>query len=202
MVKIAIDIVLLPSDEIMDKVVAMSNDLFKETNNDTIILNKKDCLPHVSLAMGCINEGDLPKIEKILKDISSRFKPFNLKFTKVDFVTTPKGETVSGLSIEKTSKLQELHEKIMDKLTKYFTENVTISALYPKPKPEETTLFWINGFRDKSSFENFSPHITIGFGELKNINFPIIGNTKKLAICHLGNYCTCRKVLASINLVI
>ena len=55
-------------------------------------------------------------------------------------------------------------------------------------------------YPEKSSFENFFPHITIGYGEINNFSFPIIFSVSKLALCHLGNHCTCRKILASTNL--
>ncbi len=40
----------------------------------------------------------------------------------------------------------------------------------------------------------------IGIGEVENeicgIEFPIQFTASKLALCHLGNYCTCRKILS------
>jgi hypothetical protein len=67
-------------------------------------------------------------------------------------------------------------------------------------------LAWIKSYPEKSSFERFSPHITIGYGEINDYSFPPQGVLRtmkfavsRLALCHLGNHCTCRRILASIE---
>jgi hypothetical protein len=71
--------------------------------------------------------------------------------------------------------------------------------VYSPPAVNELTLFWINGYFKNSSFENFKPHITTGFGKIDSVVLPIYFNASKLAICHLGNFCTCRKILAFVE---
>jgi hypothetical protein len=76
------------------------------------------------------------------------------------------------------------------------------------PMASESTLAWIKNYPEKSSFEKFFPHITIGYGEINDYSFgfpqggvpPIEFAVSKLALCHLGNHCTCRKILASAEL--
>ena len=75
--KLAVDVVLLPSEEIVDKAIELNKELIKKFDKK-IILNKENCLPHISLAMGCINENDLPAIEKILEEIAKQFPLLNL----------------------------------------------------------------------------------------------------------------------------
>ena len=65
MSKIAIDVVLLPSEEITDRAVAANRELLKQYP-DKIILNKENCLPHISLAMGCIDQTQISDAEEIL----------------------------------------------------------------------------------------------------------------------------------------
>jgi hypothetical protein len=67
-------------------------------------------------------------------------------------------------------------------------------------RPVESTLQWIRDYPENSSFENFFPHITIGYGQMENISSPIEFTASALALCHLGNHCTCRDVLISIDL--
>ena len=64
----------------------------------------------------------------------------------------------------------------------------------------ESTLLWIKNFSTESSFEKFFPHITIGFGATKALDLPIEFAPVRLAMCHLGNHCTCKKILTSICL--
>jgi len=199
MARIAVDVVLLPSDEMTDYAIEVNRGLLK-TSDKKIILNYENCLPHISLAMGCINEKDIPDIEQILQDIAKRYSFSELRVVGIRAETIPTGKKVLGFNVEKTKELQLLHEEVMKGLAPYFTYDVTTAMLFSPPEVEETTLFWIKSYPEKSSFENFSPHITIGFGETDKVEVPIKFAASKLALCHLGNHCTCRKVLVSIEL--
>jgi 2'-5' RNA ligase len=199
MARIAIDVVLLPSDQMTDYAIEVNRELLKTFDNK-IILNNENCLPHISLAMGCIDEKDISDIEKILRDIAKRYSFSELRVVGIRAETIPTGKKVLGFNVEKTKELQLLHEEVMKGLAPYFTYDVTTAMLFSPPEVEETTLFWIKSYPEKSSFENFSPHITIGFGETDKVEVPIKFAASKLALCHLGNYCTCRKVLVSIEL--
>jgi hypothetical protein len=65
----------------------------------------------------------------------------------------------------------------------------------------ETTLDWIRTYPRKAGYERFDPHITIGYGQgPSDLSLPIPFTASQLALCHLGNHCTCRKVLAGVSL--
>ena len=72
--------------------------------------------------------------------------------------------------------------------------------IYGDQEVAESTLLWIKNYREKVSFENFFPHITIGYGQVESRVPQIIFAPSELTLCHLGNHCTCRKVLVSIKL--
>ncbi|MCP4256405.1 MAG: hypothetical protein GY774_02635 [Planctomycetes bacterium] len=199
MAKIAVDIVLLPSEEMTDKAIAANKELLKHYTAK-IVLDKENCLPHISLAMGCIEEKDIGKIDEILKTITKETTLGQLNSTGIHIGTNTAGEKVSLLEIEKTEALQSLHEEVMHELVPYFSYDVRAEMLLSLSETNESTLDWIKNYPEKSSFENFFPHITIGYGEIINFSFPIKFNVPKLALCHLGNHCTCRKVLISSNL--
>ncbi|MCK4339633.1 MAG: hypothetical protein KAW87_06575 [Candidatus Cloacimonetes bacterium] len=204
--KIAIDIILLPSEEMMDKVIELNKELLKHFENIPasagIILNKENCFPHISLAMGVIGKNEILNINQVLHNISKEFSIMNLNAISIYANIIPSGEKVSCYKIENTRQLQLLHETIMNKLSNHFTYDITAEMIYSPKEVEDITLDWIRNYPKKSSFENFSPHITIGFGEIENTNLPIKFISSKLALCHLGNYCTCKKILLSINLKI
>ena len=103
--------------------------------------------------------------------------------------------------MEKTEELQLLHEAVMERLSPYLSCDVTGDMVCAEGEVEESTLLWIKNYREKSSFGKFFPHITIGYGEPSNfLSFPIKFAASRLALCHLGNHCTCRKILVSIEL--
>jgi glycosyltransferase involved in cell wall biosynthesis/2'-5' RNA ligase len=198
--KIAVDVVLLPPDEIVDKAIEVNQALIKTFDNK-IVLNKQNCFPHLSLAMGSIKKDDIPEIDTVLKDIAENFYPITLTISDICAETIPTGEKVSGFEIIKTKDLQLLHETVMNKLSPYFTYDVSSDMIYtlPNQQVEEVTTYWIENYPKESSFEKFSPHITIGIGEVEGetcgLKFPIQFNASKLALCHFGNYCTCREIL-------
>lgn len=199
MSKITIDVVLFP-DASMTAQAIEASERQSEKFNDKIVLNKEKCLPHISLAMGAIEESDLPEASKILQEIASHFRELKLTANSYRGNKIPSGDVVSEFTIKKTAELQSLHEMIMTKLRPFLTYDVSIDMVFSPPTVEEITLCWIKNYAEKSSFENFRPHITVGFGELDNVNAPIVFTASTLALCHLGNYCTCRKVLISTKL--
>jgi len=213
MVEIAVDVVLLPSEEMADKAIEANKELLKQCP-DKIVLDKESCLPHISLAMGCINERDIADIEKILQAIAKQSSLGQLSAIGIHTGTNSTGEQVSVLQIERTEALQSLHEEVMRRLAPYFNYDVTADMVLSPPMASESTLAWIKSYSVKSSFEKFFPHITIGYGEINNFSFPPQGVLRKeslglrtiefavpkLALCHLGNHCTCRKILASAEL--
>jgi 2'-5' RNA ligase len=195
MTEIAVDVVLLPSEEMADKTIEANRELQKQYT-DKIVLDKENCLPHVSLAMGCIDERDIADIEKVLQTIAKQSSLGQLSVIGIHTGTNSATEQVSVLQIEKTEALQLLHEQVMQRLAPYFNYDVTADMLLSPPMASESTLLWIKNYPEKSSFEKFFPHITIGYGEINNFSFPIKFTASKLALCHLGNHCTCRRILA------
>lgn len=195
----AVDVVLLPDKAMTDRAIKANADLV-ERFGKKIVLEKENCLPHISLAMGCVGERDTGAIEKVLSTIAERCPVGKFRIIDIRTSVNAKGEKVSVFEVEKTKELQSLHEKIMEKLRPYFSYDVSSDMIYGSEEVAETTLLWIKNYPEKASFANFFPHITIGYGEVEGREFPIEFTASKLALCHLGNHCTCRKVLVSIEL--
>ncbi|MCP4608039.1 MAG: 2'-5' RNA ligase family protein [Planctomycetes bacterium] len=199
MAEIAVDIALLPSEEMADKAIAANKEFLKQYEHK-IVLDKESCLPHISLAMGCIDDIDIDEIGTTLTTIAEETSLGQLNAVSIKTETNQAGEKVSVLEIEKTEALQSLHEEVMKRLSPYFSYDVRADMVLSSTQTSQSTLDWIKNYPEKSSFEKFYPHITIGYGEINNFSFPIKFTVSKLALCHLGNHCTCRIILASTNL--
>ena len=195
MAKIAVDVVLLPSETIINRAIEANKQLLKQGIGE-IVLNKEHCLPHISLAMGCIDERHITDIENILKSIADKNNPGRLSIVGINTGTNSLGEKVSSFEVKKTERLQSLHEQVMQRMKPYFSYNVTAEMVLSPPTTGESTLLWINNYPEKSAFDNFFPHITIGYGQIDDFSFASEFTVSKLALCHLGNHCTCRKILA------
>jgi len=199
MSRIAVDVVLFPDEAMTNKAIEVSAKLVRQFGSE-IVLHKENCLPHISLAIGCIDERDVPAIEKALTAIAERCTIGELKIIGLRTSVNSRGETVSLFEVEKTKELQSLHEKVMEEAQPYFSSVVTGDMIYGDEEIADTTLEWIKNYREKASFARFYPHITIGYGQVEEQQFPISFTAIKLALCHLGNHCTCRKVLTSVEL--
>jgi 2'-5' RNA ligase len=199
MTKIAVDVVLLPSEEMTNRAIEANKKLLKQYP-ERIILDKEHCLPHISLDMGCMDERYLPDIEKILISIAEKYNPGRLSVIGINTMMNSLGEKVSSFEVKKTNKLLSLHRQVMRRMTPYFSYDVSVEMVLSPPKPSESTLLWIKNYLEKSAFENFFPHITIGYGQMDDFSFTAEFTASKLTLCHLGNHCTCKKILAVVEL--
>lgn len=193
--KRAVDIVLLPSEEIMEAALQMNQELLRRFEKK-IVLDRNHSLPHLSLAMGALEEEDLPAAAHFLEEIASYFPPIPLIFSGMQAGPIATGETVSTWEIDPTAALQSLHEAVFNRLSPLLTHDATAEDFIDFPNAAQTSVDWVNRYPEAAAFEHFSPHITLGVGKLEpNRSFPARGIASRLALCHLGNYCTCRRIL-------
>lgn len=199
--KVAIDVVILPSEQVMDASVLHNKKLAKNTKQE-IILDKETCIPHISLSMGVIDEKNVKEINKALHDLASHFNPLSLKANKIKTKGATNTKSVSWLVIEKTDKLQSLHNLIMTKMSSFWSHGVKPS-MFVKVNGQEintTSMKWVENYVEQSAFERFEPHITLGFGKAGKLEKPLSFTATRLVLAHLGNNCTVRKVLAEYTL--
>jgi hypothetical protein len=111
-----------------------------------------------------------------------------------------RGEPSSLLAVEKTPLLQALHEEVMQEMQPFFRYEPT-KEMVDGEVVTPSTLDWIRTYPEKASYEHFRPHITLGYGPVPlALSFPIPFVVTHLALCHLGNHCTCRRVLVAARL--
>ncbi len=198
--KIAVDIVLIPPEPIVKLAIEL-NRSFPDTAKEDYVLDAKTCIPHITLLMGLISRDQLTEINSRLSSVVEKFSAINLRVTGLTSSPIPTGKIFSTLVVEKNSNLQKLHETILEELKEFFSWNgVEKEMFYSPPRVRDISSFWVKGFDKNSARENYEPHISLGFAELKQEFVPVQFTASKLALCHLGNYCTCRDVLSSFEL--
>jgi hypothetical protein len=97
--------------------------------------------------------------------------------------------------------LQSLHETIISKLATYISYDATPEMFLEKEDVNPLTCSWVNNYQHNSSLAKYSPHITLLTNHTLNhqdIQKSFI--VSQIAICQLGNYCTCRKILYTTNI--
>ena len=185
--KLAIDIALLPPDDVMDLAIDVNR-----THGPEFHLNKADRLPHITLSQAIYEQDDLDEIVARLKKIAANFKPIRMKGK---FVNHP----AILIEVEINQELQKLHQKIMDEFKDLASYKVSKEYYFDKDVREHT-LNYVRKFRTAVAYENYYPHITLGVTKPIDRQPNIVFTAKRLTICHLGNYNTCRKILFETSL--
>lgn len=199
----AIDIVLLPPPEVMDAVIQTNSMLIQETGDDAIRLSVADRIPHVSLAMGCIPGSALSQLNVPLEQLAKRLLPMEVGIEGAVSVITDSGDMVSGINLAKDDSLFILHRSVVAQLAGIAQEKTTMSSFIRDEDEELTpfTLGYVPEYAEKAGYDKYSPHITLGNGDVTKIEgLPVLPETvtfSTIAVCHLGNHCTCRSVLWS-----
>ena len=199
MTKIAINIVLLPSKKMINKIIEINNELLK-TNKNKIILGKIVNQPHISLCMGGVNIIEIPQVIKSINEISNNFTQFNFE-AKLNIQIVSTYEKISWLEIINKDKIQIIHETVMKTIWKYLNYDIENYMLVNPQEVEGKTISWIKDYSNlyKNSLL-FRPHITVGVGDTVRHNRIFNFSSSKIAIFQLGNYCTCKKLIYSTSL--
>jgi len=196
---LAVDIVLLPSDQMLDRVIALNRALESDAPA-SIVLNQSDCLPHISLAMGCVTEEKLPSVEETLTAIAKAHPSIALTVTGLSERLSQTGERVSRLNIGRDLALQALHEVVMRDTAPFLSHEATPDMFADPTSVSASTVGWVNEY-PSASFGRFWPHVTLGIGTLpEEVALPAPSMASRLALCHLGAHCTCRRILFETDL--
>ena len=194
--QIAVDVVLLPDGEMTTRAIEINRQL-AAPGRPEIVLGRQERLPHISLAMGGVEDANVQSIEECLEGIARQVPVRTLRAVGLTASVNARGETTCLLDIERTPQLQALHERVMLEMKSFFSYDVN-AALFRDDAINPSTLEWVRTYPQKAAYENFHPHITLGYGQTPpDLSFPIPFTVAQLALCHLGNHCTCRKVLAT-----
>jgi len=198
--KLAVDIVLIPPGEIIKLAVDISR-ACSESVDDDYALNTKNCFPHLTLLLGKVSRDSLPDVEKILEDITKEFPPLDLELSSINDLTKnnpaiDRKKERREFLVTKTDELIKLHKAVLVGMEPFLiTEPATHEMFIDPMGVSNKALGWVDTFAKKTVLENFRPHISLGPARPEGLTFPIKFTASRLALCHLGPHCTCRKVL-------
>ncbi|MDI3507222.1 MAG: hypothetical protein PWR21_1253 [Methanoculleus sp.] len=199
---VAVDVVLLPPGPIMDMAIGVNRTLLAGNADGGIRLDRETCPPHISVAMLPARREDIPEITAKVDRIARRCSPMTLTADAVAKHRASTGETVSVFHILRAEILQLFHKTVMNALKQY-----PAPSAGPPMFVGETSASSVDcllRFPKTAAYEHYSPHITLGLGDLPGlipgIGFPIRFEVTRAAVCHLGNHCTCKRVLAEFGL--
>jgi len=199
MTKIAINIVLVPSNKMISNLIEINKELLN-TNDNKIILGNKINIPHISLCMGGVNKSKIPEVIEKLDEISNDFRQFDFE-GKLKVQITSNNEKITWIELLNKKKIQKLHEVVMHKIWNYLNYDIENYMLLNPQEVERSTISWIKDYSNLYYYPlQFEPHITVGIGETENYYETFNFSCSKIAIFQLGNHCTCKKMIYSIDL--
>lgn len=176
------------------------NQILCKARPANIALGKLQYLPHISIVMGCIQEDRLGQANELLQSTAAEHSALALQVPAIRTVASASGNSVIALDIAHTEGLAALHGSIVAAFRPLLTQDADEASINDIPPISSDAIAWINHYIPDQCFDHFWPHITLGFGDPPPTFHPISFQGSRLAICHLGNYCTCRTILAEANL--
>ena len=197
---VAVDVVLLPPKEIAGLCVKLSRKLNEISGDDSVTLSLTETIPHISLAMGAVDPDAVGDLGESLSLIGDRYLPYTAAYKDFAVVKTSENVTVSGMNIVKDDIITGMRSDVVSALKEFNLGSVTSEMVFPDRTPiTQFTLDYSSNYIKNADSRRFSPHITLGNGDVNLIrDMPAIPQSftcTDIAVCHLGNHCTCKKIL-------
>ena len=150
-----------------------------------------DHLPHLTLAQQFVRETDLKALHSIIGQRIQHQLPLQLQTTQLS-----SSRTACTLGVTLSPELMTFHRQLMTDLLPFAVITNVHNAVWATPDiPRPADIAWVSKFRQSFAFDQFDPHVTLGIGTVKAFVEPEHFVATTLALCHLGRYCTCRRVL-------
>jgi 2'-5' RNA ligase len=184
---LALDVAVLPPPGVSARAISISASLPAEDFQGLRL--DESHLPHITLMQLFARANELDQVLARVDEVVRGFKPMTLRVTGGG-----QGTQSVWMEIEKTPALMQLHEQLMEALRGLERPDGGTGAFFDADARLRDVL-WVAGYRLKSSFHHYTPHITLGHGTDPPAIEPSGFEADTVAVCHLGKFCTCRKVL-------
>ena len=184
---VALDVALLLPTDVARRAIELSAALPQE-ESDGLRLDA-DHLPHVTLTQLFVREEELDIAFGRIDEVLQAQPPLRLRVAGGG-----QSDHTIWMTVERTPELVALHEQLMDALRGVERETGGPAAFVDGDARVRDVL-WVAGYRLKSSLEQFAPHITLGHAAEPPKIEPFAFDASTVAACHLGRFCTCRRVL-------
>jgi 2'-5' RNA ligase len=186
---LALDVAILPPPEVADRAIRLSAALPDAESHGPLL--DGDRLPHITLTQQFVRVEELDAIYERLDTILRDHPPLSLRV-----IGGGHGGSSVWMEIEKGETLLTLHEQLMETLRGFERPGGTAAAFVDGDARVGDVMF-VTGYRLKSSLHAYTPHITLGHAKEAPHIDPFTFEATTGAACHLGRFCSCRRVLRS-----
>lgn len=188
----AIDIAILPPADVSLRAIALSTAL--PAGESQGLMLGGDRLPHITLTQQFVPSTSLDALLDEIDRAVRGHRPLRLRVTGGG-----RSSNSVWMSIERTPELVALHERLMKATESFETTTGDASAFFGEDA-RDRDICWVREFRRESSFDRFTPHITLGHASEPPVVEPMDFVATTVAVCHLGRFCTCRRRIGAWDL--
>ncbi|MBI4442340.1 MAG: 2'-5' RNA ligase family protein [Acidobacteria bacterium] len=147
--------------------------------------------PHLTLVQQFIQRENWPILAERVASVLRDRPPLPLRVSSL----VSHQSTVLFL-VDRTPQLQSLHEALLDAAKPLEETGGTAGAFYADGETaREADVEWVSRYRTHASYANFVPHVTLGIGTVPELAEPFDFLATRVALFHLGRFCTCRVLL-------
>ncbi len=187
----AIDIAILPPADVSAWAIALSAALPPLESQGPLL--GADRLPHITLTQQFVPSGSLEALLAEVDRVLRGGEPLHMRVTG-----GARWSNSVWLSIERSAELVNLHEHLLH-VAEPFETTIGDATAFVDEDAREGDVRWVREFRHQSSFDRFAPHITLGHGPTPPEIEPMSFVATTVAVCHLGRFCTCRRIFRAWN---
>ena len=184
---LALDVAILPPREMSDRALQLSVKLpdeeFKGLRLDD------DHLPHITLTQQFVPAEMMADVLAKVAETLGGALPMHVQV--IGGVT---GGSTVWMAVERTPALVGLHQRLMEALRPFERPDGDATA-FAGADARAADVAWVRDYRLQSSGGAFRPHITLGHASRPPHIEPFAFEATTVAACHLGRFCTCRRVL-------
>ena len=195
--RLAVAVVVLPSAAVARRAIALNRRL----EDRTLRLGPR-AWPHLTLAMACVDREAIAAIASQLRGQVADERPFDVTLTRTAIVPGA-AHVTAWYEAARTRELQRWHRRA-----------VTLLEPHRRPGPaardfavprggtvSASARRWVRRYAHDAAGPRFRPHITLGYGAApSDAGLPLVFRAGRIALCHLGDHCTCARLLAEFRL--
>ena len=188
----AVAIAILPPPEVANRAIALSEAL--PAGESQGLRLGAEYPPHITLTQQFISSQSLDSLLARLDSVLRHRAPLHLRVAGGG-----KGSNSVWMSIERSPELATVHEQLLQ-AAEPFEVTIGDSSAFFGGDARDRDVRWVCQFRRQASLDRFTPHITLGHASEPPIIEPRAFVATTIAVCHLGRFCTCRRVLRAWDL--
>jgi len=186
---LALNVAILPPPDMSARAVSLSATLPAAPSQGLRL--DADRRPHISLTQQFVPRDELDAIFERLDEVLRDQPPLTLQVTEGG-----KGASSVWMAVERSATLSRLHERLMGALHG-FERSDGGAAAFVGGDARKGDVAWVTSYRQTSSFDAYTPHITLGHASNSPRVDPLTFEATTVVACHLGRFCACRQVLRS-----